>query len=233
MRLAIPRRGILWSLLIGVTTFGFANRSDAVDLNAKEIRGKSRTNPVSVLQNRYFVKSMRPEVGVAAGTMLNEAYTDTSLQGYRFSLFLSEWLGIEFQHFTASVTDSDDRKALNELEYNPVGEDRIVSPDPEVNPISEMSDYNVVLAPFYGKLNLMDQMIVYSDLYFTAGFARVNTSQGELSAMSLGAGQRFYFFKSLSARLDFRDRIYTETRSGKKTTKHSYSVDLGMSYFFL
>lgn len=223
--------------LLAVLVFsggGAIETAAAMDLNPAEIRGKSRRKPVSVLQNRYFTKTLRPEIGFSAGSLLNEAYTNTSTMGFRGSLFVSEWLGFEYQNSTMSVEDSDDRKALNGLEYYPTtGEQVVVSPDPEVNPVSGVIDYNVILAPFYGKLNLMNQMILYSDLYFTAGMATVDTSQGDLNAMVVGAGQRFYFLKSFSFRIDFRDRIYTEKRLGRDTTKHAYSVDFGMSYFFL
>lgn len=217
---------ILLQLMIGAKTYG-------VELNAKEIRGRSKKSPVAVLQNRYFTKTYRPEVGVAAGTFLNEAYTDTWIQGFRASMFLSEWFGIEAQMFDTSVADSDDRKALNELQYRKLDSAEIVSPDPEVNPIYSVMDYSAVIAPFYGKINFMDKMILYSDLYFSSGLSFVDTAQGELSAITLGMGQRFYFLKMASLRVDFRDRIYKEQRSGESTTKHAYSVDFGVSYFFL
>ena len=206
----------------------------ALDLDASEIRGKAKQNPVAVLQNRYFLKSFRPEVGIAFGSFLNEAYTDTTVSGVRASMFMNEWIGFEFQNLSTTVEDSDDRKALNTLKYEKIGtEGEIVSPDPEVNPIYGVQDYSLIVAPFYGKLNLMNQMILYSDLYFTAGMARVDTEQGMKSSATFGVGQRFYFLKSLSVRVDFKDRIFKEQRAGEETTKHAYSVDFGASYFFL
>ena len=218
--------GFIGGLIVPIQAFGFA-------LDAKEIRGDRKNNPVAVLQNRYFTKSLRPEIGVAMGSFLNEAYTDTSTMGYRLSLFVTEWVGVEYQSIDTSVKDSDDRKALNDLTYRRTDSEEVVSPDPEVNPIYGVNDVNLVFAPFYGKLNLLDQMILYSDLYLTVGYANVDTSQGQLSAATIGAGQRFYFLKSMSFRVDVRDRIYTEKRLGEDTTKHAYSIDFGLSYFFL
>ena len=203
------------------------------DLNVQEIRGEDHNKPVSVLQNRYFVKQSRPELGVGYGTMLNEAYTKTTIYSVRGALFLSEWLGLEAQYSATSVSDSDDRTALNKLKYRKLSSNEVVSPDPEVNKLHKIVDGNVILAPFYGKLNLIDKFIIYSDLYLTAGLAKVSTDQGDLNALTLGAGERFYIKKSFAVRIDFRDRIYSETRADAKSRKNAYSVDFGLSYFFL
>lgn len=204
----------------------------AQGLESDAMRGQSSKKNVSVLQNRFFTKSWRPEVGLLVGSFLNEAYTDTTSTGLRAALFFNEWVGGEIQYIRTSVKDSDDRKALNKEKFSDLDTGETVSPDPEVNPIHSIMDYDVVFAPFYGKLNLLDHYIVYSDLYLTGGYSRVDTSQGVLNSLTIGFGERFYFYESLSFRIDFRDRIYTEQRNGKDSRKNSLSIDLGVSYFF-
>lgn len=203
------------------------------DLTPAEIRGDNQHASVSVLQNRYFLKSWRPEIGFLAGSFLNESYTDTNLTGVRAALFTNEWFGFEYQSIRTTIADSDDRKALNKLVYKRVSDDKLVSPDPDINPVHGISELTAVMAPFYGKLNLMDMLIVYSDLYLTAGAAQLDSKQGKLTAMVFGAGQRFYIGQSTSLRIDFRDRTYKEQRAGQPTRKNSYAFDVGMSYFFL
>ena len=212
-------------------------RATGPDLDPNEIRGTSTKKPVAVLQNRYFLKAWRPEVAILYGTMLNEAYTNTKLRGLRFSLFFNEWVGAEYQWIRTSVSDSDDRKALNRLQYRPVTADpkkpnEIVSPDAEVNAISGMTDISVIAAPFYGKLNIMDATIIYSDVYGSLGISRVDTDQGTLNAFTYGVGQRFYWAERWSSRIDFRNRSYVEQRGGSDTRKYAWSVDFGVSYFF-
>jgi len=220
-----------------------ASAAFGFDLDPSEIRGKSSKEPVTVLQNRYFLKQYRPEVGFSVGMIMDEAYLDTQTYGVRAGLFMSEWLGFAVQMLKTAVSDSDDRKALNGLHYKPLdnnsgdatnanGEEVTVSPDPEVNAIHSMTDFNAIAAPFYGKLNLMNKAIVYTDLYVTAGISRIETDQGDKNGMALGIGERFYVGKSWSVRIDFRDRIFTESRSGQETRKNCYSTDLGASYFF-
>lgn len=220
------------NILIVLTLLNISSQTQANSLDPNQIRGKTKNTPVSVLQNRYFLKAMRPEVGIFAGTMLNEAYTNTKYFGLRGSLFITEWIGAEVQYVTTSVSDSDDRIALSQLKYRRLEEDTIVSPDPEVNPINSVIDATAVFAPFYGKLNLLDMFIVYTDLFLTGGLSKVTTDQGDHIAFAFGSGLRLYFSDKWSAHIDYKDRIYSEKRAGKDSTKHAYSFDIGASYFF-
>jgi outer membrane beta-barrel protein len=141
-------------------------------------------------------------------------------------------VGAELQYIKASVKDSADRTALNELRYRKLDEpEKTVSPDPEVNPINKITEVAFIAAPFYGKLSLLDWTIIYTDLYGSLGFATVGTDQGNKTAISYGGGLRTYWAARWSTRLDFRDRTYVETRSGKDTRKHAWGIDFGLSYF--
>ena len=233
----------LVSALAAVTT---ADTAFAFDLDPSEIRGKSSKEPVTVLQNRYFNKVYRPEVGFLAGAVLDEAYLETQIYGARTGLFLTEWAGIEVQMVKARVSASQDRKALDGMKFQPLPEDGgpngdalpndseivTVSPEPEVNPIRSFTDFTAVAAPFYGKLNFVNKWIVYTDLCLTGGVTRLETDQGDKLGTVLGIGERFYVGQGLSVRIDFRDRIFTEERAGNKARRNSFSVDLGASYFF-
>lgn len=218
--------------LIAVSALYFSKPIYALELKPSEIRGKTEAAPVSVLQNRFFMKTYRPELGLMAGTMLNEAYSDTAMWGWRIGMFFSEWVGAEVQYLKTRVSDSDDRKALNKMQFRKINEDKIVTPNPEVNNISEIVDVNIVTAPFYGKLNLVDMMIVYTDLFVSAGMSRVDTDQGVKNAISLATGLRLYLLNSWSIRVEFRDRMFQETRAGETDRRNALSVDFGLSYFF-
>jgi outer membrane beta-barrel protein len=204
----------------------------AIDLKPEDVRGKGTQSPVTILQNRYFLKAFRPELGVSYGTVTNEAYTDTQLLAFRGGLFFTEWLGVEVQSTTATVSDSDDLKALKRLRYRKFDDPNVeVHPDPEVNRLKKIIDVTGVVAPFYGKLNFSDWIIVYSDLYLTAGLSKLDTDQGGITGFTWGAGQRFYWQKNLSVRVDFKARNYTEKANNQDHRKSTYSVDFGLSYF--
>jgi outer membrane beta-barrel protein len=209
----------------------------ALDLTPEQLRGSEQNQRITVLQNRFFTKSLRPEIGVLGGMILNEAYTDTKIQGARLGLFFSEWFGVEYQWSENTIDDSDDRLALKTLNYYPVGADgdvvpdTIVHPDPEVNSIYQVQDVTAVVTPFYGKMNLFDAFIVYSDVYFLLGRAQLITDQGGRGALTVGGGQRFYLAKSFSLRLDIRNRTFTEIRAGEESQRNTLSFDVGASVF--
>lgn len=238
---------LLYAACAAAAIFQATPKAMALDLKPEEIRGKSSKEPLTVLQNRYFLKTTRPEFGFIVGSLLDEAYLNTTTYGVRSGFFTSEWLGFEVQMVRTNVSDSDDRRALNKLKYRPLNDEDnsgnavptdgtqtevTVTPDPEVNAIHGMTDFHTIVAPFYGKLNFLNKWIVYTDLYISGGISRVETDQGDKNSFTLGAGERFYIGKAWSVRFDFKDRIFTETRAGQTTRKHSYSVDLGASYFF-
>lgn len=215
------------------TLVSFPSFLGAIDLKPEEVRGKATQSPVTILQNRYFLKAFRPELGFAYGTITNEAYTDTKLVGFRTGLFFSETFGLELQSFNATVSDTDDLKSLKRLRYRKFDDPNVeVHPDPVVNRINKMVDVTGVVAPFYGKLNFADWLIIYSDLYLTAGITKLDTDQGGITGVTWGAGQRFYCQKSLSLRVDFKGRMYKEKANNEqKVKKSTYSVDFGLSYF--
>lgn len=205
-----------------------------LDLDPEELKGTSSKKTVAVLQNRFFLKAWRPEVGILAGTITNEAYNDTKFHGLRIGLFVNEWVGAEFQHIVTTVKDSADREALNKKIYRDrTDPNKLVSADAEVNPIHAMQDIVAIAAPFYGKMNILDLALVYVDIYAVLGISRVNTDQSNMTALAMGGGQRFYFGDRWSTRLDFRNRSYTEQRAGKESRRNAWTVDLGLSYLFL
>ena len=156
----------------------FLNSSALVygaEISPELLRGnKKQVKKVAVMQNRFFLKALRPDLGLVGGAVIGDAYTRTLTRGFRAGMFMNEWIGFEFQSLSTSLSDTDDRKALNSLKFrpreiDPENPDRLVSPDPEVNPIYKMQDVSVLWTPFYGKINLLDQAIVYSDMCFSVG----------------------------------------------------------------
>lgn len=228
------RLSMAWSAsAIFLATLSFvSNTSVAQEVNASQIRGVDTNKPVAVLQKRFFKKKLRPEVGLMLGKSLDEAYTNTSLTGARIGLFFSEWIGLEVQYLDTSVTESEDRKALELLKFRELDSEDVVSPKPETNPLRGAIDFNMVVAPFYGKSNFFDMFIVYTDLYFTLGASQVDTDQDPTTAILFGMGQRFYITRYFSLRIDFRGRSYEELRAEKKTRKNALAFDAGFSFFF-
>lgn len=187
----------------------------------------------SVVQNRFFTKSLRAEVGLSAGTILNESYSRTASAGARAGLFFNELLGLEYNFAQFRSQDSVDLKALRTQEVCIATECRAI--EPSFIRLEKSHQLQIVSAPIYGKINLFDWSILYSDLTFSAGAALVETSQGRRWAFTPGIGQRFYFSKSFSLRVDATDLYLRETLANKGTStsqwRHNWVAQLGLSAF--
>ena len=229
----IMNQNIFANLIFIFLSLGWGNNLWSLELKPDEIReGRSKTD-MRVVQNRYFQKSLRPAIGLAAGKIINESYTDTAYTGGYFNLFFTETVGLEIQHFRTSVSDTEDRKTLEQMEFRAVDEEKTVHPDPEVNPIYSVTDIQAAFIPFYGKLNILDFAIIYSDFHLVGGLSSLETGQGRIQGYAFGMGQRFYLTKAFALRLDLHDRIFTEQRARGNVTRQSISLDLGVNYFFL
>ena len=73
------------AVFLSLATSQWSYRAMALDLKADEIRGEQVNNPVKILQNRYFTKTFRPEIGLSLGSFVNEAY---GYLHYRFKRLL-------------------------------------------------------------------------------------------------------------------------------------------------
>lgn len=222
----------IFSIMIVLPLVGLLPQT-AQGVDYEAIKGERPGLGVQVVQNRFFVKKMRPEIGIFAGKFLNEAFTDTASTGARMNLFITEWLGIEAQRFETNIKDSQDLEALEEIKFRKLeNPDEIVTAEPDINRIHGATDIGVVLVPFYGKLNLFDKFIIYSDLYLSAAATKVESDQGELNGYAIAGGQRFFIGKSASVQIDFRNHSYKEQRGASKSTRNALSIDVGASYFF-
>ena len=214
------------------------SKSWAAALDASSIRGEPRDKVVGVVQNRYFTKSWRPNLSYITGRFLDEGFTKTTYKGGRMSIFPNEWVGFEIQSGTTTVEDAPDRIALNRIQYCKVDADCsnpatsvLVSPDPEVNRVAKFTEYSLVGVPFYGKINIANQFLIYSDIYTVLGFGQLDTDQGSKKDIIWGFGQRFYLNRFFNVQYDFRQRRWSEKRVNQDSLHTVWSLDLGIGAF--
>ncbi len=227
------------SLAIALATItSISSKSWSAELDASSIRGEPRDKVVGVVQNRYFTKSWRPNISYITGRFLEESFTKTTYKGGRMSLFPNEWIGLEIQSGTTTVEDSPDRTALNHLKYCNKEADCtnpetavLVSPDPELNRVSKFTEYSLVAVPFYGKINIANQFLIYSDIYTVLGFGRLDTEQGTKKDVIWGFGQRFYLNRFFNIQYDFRQRRWSEKRAEENSLHTVWCLDLGIGAF--
>ncbi|NBW80854.1 outer membrane beta-barrel domain-containing protein [bacterium] len=227
----------MWKTLLplafaGVSSVSWAGPQAGGRLLAMTSGSVSDAAP-AVLQNRFFTKQLRLETGVSAGTILNESYSSTSSFGGRVGLFLSEKVGLEYNFSKFAAADSADLMALRRQEVCVALECRSI--EPSFVRLIKSHQLQLVTAPVYGKINLFDWLILYSDLTLSAGAARVETSQGQKWAVTPGIGQRFYFSRSFSLRVDATDVYLKQSVTSGETTvsnwRHNWVAQFGLSAF--
>jgi outer membrane beta-barrel protein len=176
---------------------------------------------------------MRIEAGASYGSVLNESYSKTQATGVRLGFFLSEKMGLEYNFAQFRSSDSADLLALRSQEV--CIELQCRSLEPRFIRLRKMHQGQIVTAPVYGKINLFDSAIIYSDLTFSLGGGLVNTSQGDKWALTPGLGQRFYFTKSMSLRVDVTDIFLKETFNSSQGAvdnwRHNWVAQAGVSVF--
>lgn len=196
--------------------------------------------PVKVLQNRYFLKAMRPEFNLFGGTVLNESYSSTFALGGRLGMFITEVFGFEYSYTHFKADDSADLKALRKIVYCDA-QGRCKQIEPSFVRLVSNHGATATFAPVYGKINLLDWVILYSDIYVNAGIgflawsSPIENRSGSKNAGLIGIGQRFYFAKNFNVRFDATDHIFMEERENlgiKKTSlRNAWTVSAGISAF--
>lgn len=227
----------MWKIILPPAFVGCLLLSSIAEGGQKGLLALSRTETQelapTVVQNRFFSKKLRAEAGASFGSVLNESYSQTKSVGARLGLFLNETSGIEYNYARFTAQDSSDLTSLRSQEICFSQQCRSI--EPSFIRFNSMHQLQWVVAPIYGKINLLDSIILYSDLTLSAGVARANTSQGDKWAFTPGIGQRFYFSKSFSLRVDVSDIYLKETIADgtrqKENWRHNWVAQAGVSVF--
>jgi outer membrane beta-barrel protein len=210
---------------------------DAILLNPQELQTRQDAREVRVMQNRFFTKAMRPELSLSAGTILNQSYTDTNAVGLRGSLFVNEWLGLEYRYQFARTTDSQDMEQLQRHRYYAVGSDgeavtdHYVYPTPKQTIISGIQDLQLVAAPLYGKVNVFDLAIAYVDGYIGLGASQLTAEKDSFSSLTASTGVRLFLEKSYSLRVELTSRSTPVLFDGSESYPNLLSLDVGAGVF--
>lgn len=227
----------MWKSIFLLTLVSYApvclgapkSRERLIALNQREIADVAP----DVVQSRFFTKKLRAEIGASAGAVLNESYSQTRISGARAGLFLTEKLGIEYNFQRLTSVDSSDLTALKSQEVCVEKECKNI--EPSFIRLNRLNQLQLVTAPVYGKINLFDSVILYSDLTLSAGFARLETTQGEKWGFTPSIGQRFYFSKAFSFRVDVTDIYLKETLTfgdeQRSNWRHNWTALAGLSVF--
>lgn len=183
----------LTALVVSSTTF-----AQSVEVPEDELARESVLprfdNSVSV-KNRNVTKEGRVDVGLFGGMALTEPIANTTKFGVEVNYHINEIHSIGGLFNINSTGLSRDAKGLKndfELDFNR-------APQPK-NTMMLNYDYT----PFYGKLSLTKDGVINTTIYGSAGLGVVKYQHKTYPALALGIGERFYFTKQFSVKLDLK-----------------------------
>ena len=212
----------------------------SLPLAAQEVSGTKQASVVDesgpVVRRKLLYRSTRFEAAPLVGFTLSDAFTRNVLVGANLGfhltneLSLSATLGYGVTQLSTSLRDNMDaelgrRNRLGTLEYSY---------------ISWLLGVEGSYVPLYGKLSLLDSVIVNYDFHLIFGVsflgngalnAETNDAAPDSALVStsvaptLGAGFRFFLGDMVSLNIDVRDYIYARTMV--KRSDRPESSDLG------
>lgn len=235
--------GMLVATLFILLNSAVSRAADSIDLPDEELAKESVTpvfdRMVSV-KNRNVVTEGHLEGGIYYGWALTEPIANVSKLGLNLYYNTSEdraW-GLFFnKNFTGLSNYAKQLNSQFTLDF-----DRAPKPD-----MTLMADYN--LKAFYGKMSLTKQTVANFHILGSLAAGVVKYTNKTYPAIAPGVGQKFYFNKNLSLRIDLRLFIHQAPipfKAGSiKTTdpvpsasdfdeRMTYTtvLDLGLSYIF-
>ncbi|RZA05770.1 MAG: outer membrane beta-barrel domain-containing protein [Proteobacteria bacterium] len=204
---------------------------------------------IYVVQNRKYLKQNRLEVALSGGIGGGDAYRKSMTVMPRIIFYPSETFGISvFGGFNKNAENhnvSDLKEAGSSVK-------------PAVRDVSSRLGASVMWLPFYGKVNLFNQ-ILYLDWHFEAGVGTVSTEidlnkdyggnpileETSHFAFHWGTGQKFFITRNWAARIDFMAQYYnapsgvvpgvvspTTATGTPEVSYDNYYVTIGASYTF-
>lgn len=199
---------------------------------------------IYVVQNRKYTKAQHLELSTSFGVGMGETYRTQRSWAVRGIFYLSEHFAVT--GFLLNNTNSEN-DTLVQLKA-------VSNRVPEVRDTNRYMGGSVMWLPFYGKLNMFNQ-IFYLDWHFEAGLGQAQTeldtntsstgsaviTKDNFSAFHWGSGWKFFITRHWAARLDFLATYYKATNGltnssgasiATEDTYDNYYLTLGVGYTF-
>ncbi|MFK8138054.1 MAG: outer membrane beta-barrel domain-containing protein [Bdellovibrionales bacterium] len=211
--------------------------SKKVDIKAiQEKYWATDSKEFKVVQNRKYKKEKRINFSVMGGVSINDSFNDVSLLSLSGGYYFNEYHGIEgrIEIYDNSLSDASD-SVIDQGGF------------PDINYLENFVGVYYNWIPFYGKLSLLDNKIVYFDMSISPGIGLMQVEQQSsttngrsltVPAIGFDVTQQFFLNNNWSIRVDYRNKFYQEerisyssgTNLGTKTKFNSYLL-FGVTYY--
>ncbi len=192
---------------------------------------------VRVIRQKYFQKSMRPEVGAQFSAIMNRSFV--------YSLMANGQIGFHFNEHIGIFGEGGMGFTLNKGDCSTLGEKFRI--EPIVDDLRNWFGGGVSYTPVYGKYQLSSGELIYFDWFFTAagGMAGIakrmgtcipesaeSSSSYSMPQVTLSTGQRYFLNKSSAAIWNIKYMIVQDPSEGTLATGiNNVLLSLGISYF--
>lgn len=161
-----------------------------------------------VVLNRNVVTAKRLELGLGTGLEMNEPYYSDAMFSAQGTYNYSDTSAINVQglYWTDGLSSYGEQlKAGTKINggTSKVYFDAMKAPHPRFGLFA-----NYQFVAYYGKISVSKQTVMNLNLFGLAGLGYINMDQTGSVALNLGAGQNFFFTKSVGVRLDLRYLIF-------------------------
>ena len=189
---------------------------------------------LGVVQDRYYSKAERLQLGVFAGIYSGDPFFDTKSFGGIIGYHFTEYLAIKALGWKDNINNSS---ALNKFVS-------VAGVGTNSNRTRSFVGAEGVISPLYGKLSLFGKLILYFDLHLSLGVGSTDTDNGRYISPFMGIGQEVFVAKSASISIDARwltykedivERIKAGPTFGQKIdeqTVYNNLAALGFNYYF-
>jgi outer membrane beta-barrel protein len=182
----------------------------------KKYWARGNKSEMGVVQDRLYPKLHRFEISAGASSLIGDPFLSMHTFGGSLGFHFSELFSIHAVGWTAVVNPSS---ALTTLQSQTGASANTNQPQNYFGGEGRAS-------LLYGKLNLVDAMILYFDTYLSAGAGRISTETGNNFLVNVGIGEQIHITRTWSINLDYKALYYQETILAKYA---SGSVTVGQN----
>ncbi len=186
-------------------------KNDKLDIQKLEQKyWAAKDDDFSVVQNRKYSKAQRFYVSGAAGTPVNDPFSDGTYLGLSFGYYFNERWGVEASYNHANFKENDATTQFQTQYMN----------SPDFNTITSTYFLTGTFVPFYAKMSVLDKTIIYFDMGINLGVGmnnyQIEKNTGAESksspALKLGVFQQIFFSEHFAIRADFVNVWSSQTK---------------------
>lgn len=186
---------------------------------------KAKKAQLSVIQNKFFLKSNRFEIAPVLGYIPNNDLVSVPVGGMFLAYHFSESFAAEASMLYGADTQVGGLKGLAKTLMDiGVGADDFQQP---IDRVSLGAVFDARFSPVYGKINLLGEGVINFDFYGTVGVGLLvvdhelaTNSEDSISlndaevpfsaypALNLGVGFDFFITQGIALKIDARSMVY-------------------------